>query len=168
VQCSVLGIGERAGNTALEELLLSLEVAFDHRTGCDLAALVPLAGRVAALLGQPVPLGRPVVGPNAFVHESGLHVDGIVQDPSTYEPYPPELVGRTRQIVFGKHSGRSALRQAVARHGLALDETQLGRLLDEVKAVGLGPPGLSELDVLRLARDLATPAATTSGNHGAP
>jgi isopropylmalate/homocitrate/citramalate synthase len=169
VQCSVLGIGERAGNAALEEVLLSLEVAFGHRTGCDLAALVPLAGRVAALLGQPVPPGRPVVGPNAFVHESGLHVDGIVRDPSTYEPYPPELVGRTRQLVFGKHSGRSALRRAVAGHGLALDETQLGRLLDEVKTAGLGPPGLSELDVVRLARNLAAAplTATTSGNQGA-
>lgn len=164
VQCSVLGIGERAGNAALEEVLLSLEIAFGHHTGCDLAALAPLAGRIAALLGQPVPPGRPVVGSNAFVHESGLHVDGIIRDPGTYEPYPPELVGRTRRIVFGKHSGRSAVRQAVAGHGLTLDEAQLGLLLDEVKTAGGGPPGLSELDVVLLARSLTT---TTGRNQGA-
>jgi isopropylmalate/homocitrate/citramalate synthase/4-hydroxybenzoate polyprenyltransferase len=133
VQCSVLGIGERAGNAALEEVVLILETAYGHRTGIDLTALTPLARHVAALVGQPVPPTRPVVGGHAFTHESGLHVDGLVRDSSSYEPYPPELTGRHRRFVFGKHSGRTALRHVLSRHGVSLGEADLATLLAHVK-----------------------------------
>ncbi|GIH22234.1 hypothetical protein Aph01nite_05440 [Acrocarpospora phusangensis] len=153
VQCSVLGVGERAGNAPLEEVVMTLEAAYGHRTGLDLTALTPLAHHVAALTGQVVHAGKPVVGGHAFVHESGLHVDGIVRDPSTYEPYPPELIGRERSFVFGKHSGRGALRHVLDSHAVGLEERQLSALLATVKERrGSGP--LDEIALVQLARTL--------------
>ncbi|HVF20918.1 MAG TPA: UbiA family prenyltransferase [Mycobacteriales bacterium] len=130
VQCSVAGIGERAGNAALEQVVLALEVGYGHPTGIDLTALPALAGHVARLTGHPVPATAPVVGAHAFTHESGLHVDGVTRDPSTYEPYPPELVGAERRVVLGKHSGSSAVRAALAARGVGAD----ARTVDDVLA----------------------------------
>jgi isopropylmalate/homocitrate/citramalate synthase len=153
VQCSVLGVGERAGNAPLEEVVMALETLYDHRTGIDLPALTPLAHHVAALAGQPVTAVKPVVGGHAFVHESGLHVDGVVRDPSTYEPYPPELIGRERSFVFGKHSGRTALRHVLDTHAVDLGEPQLANLLAAVKR-GRSTALLDEHAVVEMARTL--------------
>jgi isopropylmalate/homocitrate/citramalate synthase len=153
VQCSVLGVGERAGNAPLEEVVMALETLYDHRTGIDLPALTPLAHHVAALAGQPVTAVKPVVGGHAFVHESGLHVDGVVRDPSTYEPYPPELIGRERSFVFGKHSGRTALRHVLDTHAVDLGEPQLADLLATVKR-GRSAALLDEHAVVEMARTL--------------
>ncbi|MFC5753279.1 UbiA family prenyltransferase [Actinomadura rugatobispora] len=159
VQCSVLGIGERAGNAPLEEVVLALETAYGHPTGLDLTALTPLAHHVAALVGERVPPTRPVVGGHAFTHESGLHVDGLVRDSSSYEPYPPELTGRRRRFVFGKHSGRTALRQVLSDHGLSPSEDELAALLAHVKR----SPGADDRSVLEAARTLAESAAGGEG-----
>jgi len=133
VQCSLLGIGERAGNAPLEQLVLSLEVDYRRHTGIRLDLLEPTARYLAALIGTPLPPFMPVVGEHAFVHESGLHVDGITRDPSTYEPYPPSLVGRSRRIVLGKHSGRSAVAEVAASDGVVLSDDEIDRVLRRVK-----------------------------------
>jgi isopropylmalate/homocitrate/citramalate synthase/4-hydroxybenzoate polyprenyltransferase len=133
VQCSLLGIGERAGNAPLEQLVLSLEVAYRRHTGIRLDQLEPTARYLAGLIGTPLPPFMPVVGEHAFVHESGLHVDGITRDPSTYEPYPPSLVGRSRRIVLGKHSGRSAVAEVAASDGVVLSDDEIDRVLRRVK-----------------------------------
>jgi isopropylmalate/homocitrate/citramalate synthase/4-hydroxybenzoate polyprenyltransferase len=133
VQCSLLGIGERAGNAPLEQLVLSLEVNYRRHTGIRLDLLEPTARYLAALIGTPLPPFMPVVGEHAFVHESGLHVDGITRDPSTYEPYPPSLVGRSRRIVLGKHSGRSAVAEVAASDGVVLSDDEIDRVLRRVK-----------------------------------
>jgi isopropylmalate/homocitrate/citramalate synthase/4-hydroxybenzoate polyprenyltransferase len=134
VQCSVLGIGERAGNAPLEQVVLALHASFGHDTGLNLPALAPLAEYVAQLIGVPIPPQYPVVGGNAFTHESGLHLDGITHQPSTYEPYQPELVGRTRRIVLGKHSGVSAVLAVANEAGLTLDREQARAVLLAVKS----------------------------------
>jgi isopropylmalate/homocitrate/citramalate synthase len=133
VQCSVLGIGERAGNAPLEQVAMALDTSYGHPTGLDLAVLHPLAAYVSDLVGTPVPPYQPVVGGNAFTHESGLHLDGITADARTYEPYPPERVGRTRRIVLGKHSGLSSIRAVAASVGMELDTEQARVLLDAIK-----------------------------------
>ncbi len=133
VQCSLLGIGERAGNAPLEQVALGLHVAMGRDTGLDLTALHPLAGYVARLIDVPVPPYQPVSGANAFTHESGLHLDGINQDATTYEPYSPEVVGRTRRIVLGKHSGVSSVRAVADTAGIALDDEQARAVLVAVK-----------------------------------
>ncbi|WP_316524325.1 UbiA family prenyltransferase [Kitasatospora brasiliensis] len=133
VQCSVLGIGERAGNAPLEQVVMALGTAFGHDTGLRLGELQPLAEYVADLVRVRVPPYQSVVGANAFTHESGLHLDGISQDPSTYEPYRPELLGRTRRIVLGKHSGVSAVRTVADSLGLALDADEARATLAAIK-----------------------------------
>ncbi|SMD04970.1 UbiA family prenyltransferase [Kibdelosporangium aridum] len=145
VQCSVLGIGERAGNAPLEQVVMALEAAMGHSTGLELPLLEPLARHVAGLIGGRVPPYAPVVGAHAFVHESGLHVDGISRDPSTYEPYSPELVGRQRQIVLGKHSGRSAVVAVAAECGLTVDTADVDAVLAEIKRGSVDTDRVAEL-----------------------
>ena len=154
VQCSLLGIGERAGNAALEQVVLSLEIGYGLPTGIDLVALTALADHVARLVGQPVPVTRPVVGGHAFAHESGLHLDGILNDPASYEPYPPETVGQRRRFLFGKHSGRSAVRQVLDTHAVALAPAELAALLSQIKQRGEARDALDERAVVALARSI--------------
>lgn len=154
VQCSVLGVGERAGNAALEQVVMSLEVGYGHRTGVDLARLTPLARRVATLTGHPLPATAPVVGGHAFVHESGLHVDGLLRDPATYEPYPPETVGQQRRLVFGKHSGQAGIRDLLDRRAVSLDGDELTALVARIKQHGEAKQPLDEAAVVDLARSL--------------
>lgn len=133
VQCSVTGIGERAGNASLEELVLALEVAHDHRTGIDLTRLLPLAELLSRAAGLPVPPNKPVVGSHMFVHESGLHLDGVIRQPACYEPYPPEWIGAQRRIVLGKHSGRSCVTAVLEEAGRTATAEQVDQLLGLVK-----------------------------------
>ncbi|MFL6137197.1 MAG: UbiA family prenyltransferase [Frankiaceae bacterium] len=163
VQCSLLGIGERAGNAPLEQVILALHVALGHDTGLDLATLQPLAEHVVSLIGVPIPPYQPVVGANAFTHESGLHLDGINQDPRTYEPYPPELVGRARRIVLGKHSGASAVRAVADAAGIELDDEQLVRVLAAVKKSAQDKEFQPPLDAMSMVARFA-PAVVRSSS----
>ena len=167
VQCSVLGLGGRAGATCLEELALALEVAYDYRTGLDLRGLQPLAEHVALLAGQSVPPGKAVVGRNAFLHESGLHTGGgIVREPSTYEPYPPELTGRSRGFAVGRNSGRSGIGYLLARHDLVLSTGEMDRLLNEIKRRKYRGEPLREDELLRLALDSIEASTIAKLDHG--
>ena len=154
VQCSSLGIGERAGNAALEELVMALEIGYQYATGLRLAELPRLAACVSQAVGQPLPANKAVVGANAFVHESGLHLDGVIRDPRTYEPYPPEIVGLKRSFTFGKHSGRGAIVEILDKHDLGLDAERLGALVHEVKQRGQAKAPLDEAGLVRLAGEL--------------
>lgn len=135
-QGSILGVGERAGNAPLEEIAVALAVVHGVETGLDLRVLPELAAVVSAATSLVVPANKPVLGAHAFVHESGLHVDGVLRDPSTYEPYAPELVGSSRRIVLGKHSGRSCVQAVLDEHGLAADPDLVDSLLAYVKGAG--------------------------------
>lgn len=119
---TVGGLGERAGNACLEQLVGALELLRGRSTGIDLAALPALAALVAQASGRPVPPDRPLVGAAVFSHESGIHVDGLLKDPSLYEFVRPESFGRSRAIVPGRHSGFAALRHCAALMGRDLDE----------------------------------------------
>ena len=154
VQCSLLGIGERAGNAPLEEVVLALEVAYDFRTGLDLTRLRSLAGYVEGLIGSPCPPNKAVVGANAFAHESGLHLDGITREPRTYEPYPPELLGAQRRFVFGKHSGRRAIAALLEQHDIGAHDDLVDRLLQMVKNCGESKMPLDECGLLSLIGEL--------------
>lgn len=114
VECTINGIGERAGNCSLEEIVMALRVrtdVFGPTTGVDPINIGPTSETVSRLTGIPVPPNKAVVGANAFAHESGIHQDGFLKDPSTYEIMRPHQVGRgSSRLVLGKHSGRHALR----------------------------------------------------------
>jgi len=132
---TVNGIGERAGNAALEEVLVILYMK-GHVRRYDLSHLVTLSNMVAQYSGVPVDRIKPVVGEHAFRHESGIHIAAILEDPETYEFFPPSLVGATRKFTLGKHTGKKALEHEVARLGYSLPEKDLCRVLELVKDRG--------------------------------
>ncbi|MDD1715529.1 MAG: homocitrate synthase family protein [Methanolinea sp.] len=132
---TVNGIGERAGNASLEEVLVALHMRGGVRR-YDLSHLVPLSGMVAQYSGIPIDKMKPVVGDHAFRHESGIHIAAILEDPETYELFPPGLVGAQRKFTLGKHTGKKALEHEVARLGYDLPEKELCRVLEMVKDRG--------------------------------
>lgn len=112
---TVLGLGERAGTAPLEEVVMAARVALGRPVRVDPGRLAALAELVARLARRPIPPGKAVVGAAAFTHRSGIHVDGVLKDPSLYEPFPPETVGGRRRFAIGKGAGRAARRLAGER-----------------------------------------------------
>lgn len=137
VECTINGIGERAGNAALEEVVMALrtrEALFGLHTGIDTRRLYPVSRLLAGTIGAVVARNKAIVGENAFAHEAGIHQHGMLSNRETYEIMRPEDVGiQTSQLVLGKHSGRHALAQRVAALGFELDEAALARLFVEFK-----------------------------------
>ncbi len=129
---TVNGIGERSGNTPLEELLVALRLhhGIDRY---DLTKLKDLSKLVESYSGVPVAKNKSVVGANAFAHESGIHVAAVLEEPRTYELYSPEIVGAARHIIIGKHTGAKALKYITQRMGYSLKEKDLCALADRVK-----------------------------------
>lgn len=109
VDTTVAGLGERAGNAALEDVAMGLKMLYGIDAGINPFMLTGLADMVSSASGRPLPVSKSIVGGMAFAHESGIHVDGVMKDPLTYEPFDPRIVGNRRRIVIGKHSGREAL-----------------------------------------------------------
>lgn len=160
VSVCVLGLGERAGNAALEEVAAALSQRGDG-VRVDLTRLPALADMVAAASGRPIPPDKPIVGASAFSHESGIHVSGLLRDPESYEGIPPERFGRSRRIVLGKHSGMAAITSALASLGLVADETRSRQLLDAVRSrAGRAKRGVGEQEL----KDLYLAAVGTGGS----
>jgi homocitrate synthase NifV len=134
VNTTVNGLGERAGNAPLEEVALGLKKLYGMETGVDLAQFPALSEKVAAASGRPVAWQKSVVGEGAFTHEAGIHVDGLLKDPSTYEGFDPREVGRNRKLVVGKHSGSHGIMAAYARMGLSLSPAEARELMPDIRA----------------------------------
>ncbi len=134
VSVCVLGLGERAGNAPLEEVVTGLGETLGRLTGVNLAQLPALATLVAEAACRAIPENKPIVGSMVFSHESGIHVSGLLRDAATYEALDPVRFGRERRIVLGKHSGRAALRSTLRSIGLECDHERMERLLAEVRA----------------------------------
>ncbi len=132
---TVNGIGERAGNAPLEEVLSILNLKCDV-TKYDLSLLIKLSKLVEKHSGIPVAKTKPIVGEHAFAHESGIHIAAILEDPRTYEFIPPKLVGGERHFLLGKHTGKHALEYVVNTFGYHLEEDQICWVLDRVKKLG--------------------------------
>jgi homocitrate synthase NifV len=130
---TVLGMGERAGNASLEQVACASKLLFDLDSGVDLGALSALADLVSGLSGQPIPRDKPLVGSGVFSHESGIHVDGLLKSPQTYEFVRPALVGRRRSVVPGRHSGKRALRYCAQVLGYELEDDEVARLASIVR-----------------------------------
>jgi len=139
VECTINGIGERAGNCSLEEIVMALrtrEAYFGLKTGIHSTRLYPTSRLVSSITGMPIPRNKSIVGENAFAHESGIHQHGMLKHHSTYEIMRPQDVGLARtHLVLGKHSGRHAFRERVEELGFELDEIELNRVFDEFKAL---------------------------------
>ncbi len=137
---AVNGIGERAGNTAFEEVIMALENLYGYDTGIQTEDLVELSRRVEEATGIPVDQMKPVVGLNAFRHESGIHTHGVLANTITYEPMQPEQVGHERRFVFGKHTGTAAVKDRLERAGIDAEKDQLleiaGAIKERIEAQG--------------------------------
>ncbi|MHB1022647.1 MAG: homocitrate synthase [Acidobacteriaceae bacterium] len=129
----VLGLGERAGNAALEEVVAGLSRFSATSSGVDLSQLPQLAEIVASAARRPIPPGKSIVGASAFTHESGIHVDGLMKDPLTYEALSPQIFGRDRNIVLGKHSGVASVTGALQSLGLTADKHKTQLVLAQIR-----------------------------------
>jgi len=139
IECTINGIGERAGNCSLEEIVMALktrETFFNVRTNVQTTRLYPTSRLIANITGMTIPRNKAVVGENAFAHESGIHQHGMLRHQSTYEIMRPEDVGLpSSSLVLGKHSGRHALRQRIRDLGFELEEAEFNRIFEEFKAL---------------------------------
>ena len=139
IECTINGLGERAGNTALEEVVMAMKVRNDiipFHTGIDSTKLMNISRRVASVSGFAVQFNKAIVGKNAFAHESGIHQDGMLKNAETFEIMRPEDVGLTEtNLVMGKHSGRAALRSKLAELGYELGDNQLKDVFVRFKAL---------------------------------
>ena len=139
IECTINGIGERAGNCSLEEVVMALRTRGDYyqaATRINPALLVPTSRRVSSVTGLAVQRNKAIVGRNAFAHEAGIHQDGMLKEPSTYEIMRPEDVGwQKTDLVLGKHSGRAALRDRTESLGYQLTGEQLQSVFEQFKAL---------------------------------
>ena len=134
VSTTVNGIGERAGNAALEELVMSLKFIYGVDLGFDVSKFCELSKLVESLTHMDIPYNKPIVGKNIFRHESGIHVDAVIEEPLTYEPFLPEVIGHRRQIVLGKHSGCRAVRAKLNECGIDVTKDELCKIVEQVKS----------------------------------
>jgi 2-isopropylmalate synthase len=157
VECTINGIGERAGNTSLEEVVMALHTRRDFyglATGVRTRHLYPLSRKLSHITGQVVQRNKAIVGQNAFAHEAGIHQDGMLKDRSTYEIMKPEDVGIPRtELVLGKHSGRAALKDRIGHLGYKLTDDQLNRVFDEFKSLADKKKEIYDADIEALAEN---------------
>ena len=133
VNTTVNGLGERAGNAALEEIVMALKQIYGIKLGIDTSRLKELSHLVVQASGGNLPPWKAIVGENAFAHESGIHTAGMLKNPLTYEPFAPEIVGGQRRLLAGKHSGRHLLEEILASQGIFLAQEELRSLLETVR-----------------------------------
>ena len=152
---TVNGLGERAGNAPLEEVVAALRTACHIDCGIDLKQLVRLSDLVASASGRELHLSKPVSGKMAFCHESGIHCSGLQKDPLAYQPFHPSEAGRTQSFMPGRHSGHASIEKILLSAGIELEKKQFGHLLSSVKQKSLTEKrALSIEEVLGLAEKL--------------
>ncbi len=157
-EVTLCGIGERAGNASLEELVMALHTRHElYKVDCGVKTkqLYPSCRRLSQIIGQPIPPYKAIVGPNAFAHESGIHQDGVLKNPLTYEIMTPESVGRSgTDMVIGKHSGSHAIKSKLAELGYTLDDQQLAVVFAAVKELADKKERIFDEDVEALVLEM--------------
>jgi 2-isopropylmalate synthase len=171
VECTINGIGERAGNASLEEFVVALAVrqaSFGVRTRVRLEKIFATSRLLSAITGINVPPNKAVVGANAFAHEAGIHQDGIIKNPLTYEIISPEAVGvPARRLVLGKHSGRNALRMRLRELGFDPNPEQLARCCEAMVALAEQAKGVTDRDLLGIAHRVMRRGQAAAASAGA-
>ena len=163
IECTINGLGERAGNTALEEVVMAMRVRNDilpYKTGIDTTKIMQASRMVSTVSGFPVQFNKAIVGKNAFAHESGIHQDGVLKNAETFEIMRPEDIGLTdTNLVMGKHSGRAALRAKLTDLGYELGDNQLNDVFVRFKALADRKKEVYDDDLVALMTDSTTNAA---------
>lgn len=159
VECAVNGIGERAGNASLEEIIMALYTRkqfFNKETNINYNELYRTSRLVSSLTGMTIAPNKAIVGKNAFAHESGIHQDGVLKERSTYEIMRPELIGiNTNNIVLGKHSGRHAFRERLKDLGFVLSDFELDKAFEKFKDIADKKKEITDSDLEAIVADKA-------------
>lgn len=163
IECTINGLGERAGNTALEEVVMAIKTRQDimpYRTDIDSRKIMHISRRVASVSGFSVQFNKAIVGKNAFAHESGIHQDGMLKNAETFEIMRPEDIGLSEtSLVMGKHSGRAALRAKLADLGFELGDNQLKDIFFRFKELADRKKEIYDDDLVALMADSVASAA---------
>ncbi len=154
VHATINGLGERAGNASLEEIVVTLKSLYKLDVNIKTELLYSTSQLVSRLTGVHVQPNKAIVGENAFTHESGIHTQGMLSNPSTYEPIAPELVGSKRRISAGKHSGSHAIRADLESMGLKPTEDQFKEIFHRIKELGDKGKAVMDPDVLAIAENV--------------
>ena len=170
VECSINGIGERAGNASLEELVMALRVRQDrlpYDTGIKSEALFASSQLLSSLTSEPVQANKAIVGRNAFAHEAGIHQDGVLKDARTYEIMRPEDVGQSisSRLVLGRHSGRHAVQSRCEALGFTLAGTEIDAVYRAVITLGEHRKAIADNDLRRIIERVRTPDAASAASN---
>ncbi|MGD0994262.1 MAG: 2-isopropylmalate synthase [Candidatus Bathyarchaeia archaeon] len=150
VHVAVNGLGERAGNASLEEVVMALHLIYKYKTGVNTRLLYGTSRLVSSLTGISVQANKAIVGENAFAHESGIHTRGVTEKPLTFEPIDPELVGRTRKLVAGKLAGTRGIKAELEEIGIHPSEEQIKEIVQRVKELGDKGKMVTDADLFAL------------------
>ena len=154
IECTINGIGERAGNAALEEIIMAIKTRQDvipYQTNIDSTKIMAISKQVSASTGFAVQKNKAIVGENAFAHESGIHQDGVLKARETYEIMRPESIGLDRsQLPMGKHSGRAAFRVKLQTLSIDATESEIEAFFIKFKAIGDQKKYVSDADIMQL------------------
>jgi len=160
-QVSVNGIGERAGNAAFEEVVMTAESVYGVDSGIDTTRIMALSKMIEHRSDVPVPANKPVVGDNAFAHESGIHAAGVIENADTFEPgvMTPEMVGAERSVVLGKHTGTHAVRQHLEEANYAPSDEEVRAVTRRVKDYAAEKQRVTAEDLHRFAAQVGVEEA---------
>ena len=170
IECTINGLGERAGNTSLEEVVMAMhtrpDIFADKHTRIDTQQIYRASKTVYNIIGQTAPLNKPIVGRNAFLHESGIHQHGVLANKKTYEILTPEAVGvRVNNIVLGKHSGKHALETRLKELGYELSAEELLRCFEEFKTLCDKKKDVTDADLEAIVTHSSTDEAETAEGY---
>jgi homocitrate synthase NifV len=170
VSVTVNGIGERAGNAPLEQVAAAVATLENRYGSVDLQKLLPISQLVSQTTKRPIPVDQPITGEAVFCHESGIHCAGILQDPASYQPFSPEILGRGKsQLVAGRHSGTKVLEHLMVEAGVVLPREKTEALLMAVREEALRTQSaLSSRDLIRLYRRTVACSGQFCGNELGP
>lgn len=154
VDVTINGLGERAGNASLEEVVMALKMGYDCRVNIDTQKIANVSNLVEKLCGIPVAPNKAIVGENAFTHEAGIHVDGILKKPETYEAIKPESVGFRRRFVLGKHVGMKSVKAMLKDFNISASDEQLKEIFDQVKYMGDKGKKVTNVDLEAIAHSV--------------
>lgn len=154
VHVAINGLGERAGNASLEEVVMSLRSLYGLKPSIKTEGLANISRLLERLTGINVPPNKAIVGDNAFAHEAGIHVHGILESPGTYEVLSPELVGHHRRLALGKHAGRKSVKNQLGDLEIEASEEQLDEITDRLKALGDKGKTITDADLRAVAESI--------------
>jgi len=151
IHCTINGLGERAGNASLEEIVMSLMALYGVRVSLDTTRLTYISKLVSRISGVVVQPNKAIVGENAFAHESGIHVHGVLSKAFCYEPLTPKLVGKESEIVVGKHTGLHAVEKKLRDFGIGLTRDQILEIVEDIKLIREGGKKITDEDLIAIA-----------------